>query len=446
MLITNGKLVTWEEPNQILEGQALAISDGLIAEIGPQAGLLSRYPQDERLDAGGQYVMPGNICAHTHFYGAYARGLAIPGPAPKDFPEILEKLWWPLDRALRMDDVRASAEVMLVDAIKHGTTALIDHHASPNAIEGSLDAIAEVVDRSGVRAVLCYEVTDRNGMDGARAGISENLRFIQEQSRRGSARLGAMFGLHASLTVSDATLDICRDAIPPEVGFHIHAAEHEVDEYDSLAKSGMRVIDRLSRRGILGPRAIVAHAIHIDARESELLAESGTWVTHQPRSNMNNGVGVADVESLMRLGVPVCLGTDGFSHTMWEEWKTAYLLHKIWRRDPRRMNGMDVVAMAVHNNAALAGQFFPQGPLGVIQPGALADLIFVDYHPHTPLTPGNLPWHMIFGFHESMVTATIVAGRVLMRDRQLLTMDEEAVAAHARELAPGVWERYNAQF
>ena len=446
MLITNGKLVTWEEPNQILEGQALAISDGLIAEIGPQAGLLSRYPQDERLDAGGQYVMPGNICAHTHFYGAYARGLAIPGPAPKDFPEILEKLWWPLDRALRMDDVRASAEVMLVDAIKHGTTALIDHHASPNAIEGSLDAIAEVVDRSGVRAVLCYEVTDRNGMDGARAGISENLRFIQEQSRRGSARLGAMFGLHASLTVSDATLDICRDAIPPEVGFHIHAAEHEVDEYDSLAKSGMRVIDRLSRRGILGPRAIVAHAIHIDAREAELLAESGTWVTHQPRSNMNNGVGVADVESLMRLGVPVCLGTDGFSHTMWEEWKTAYLLHKIWRRDPRRMNGMDVVAMAVHNNAALAGQFFPQGPLGVIQPGALADLIFVDYHPHTPLTPGNLPWHMIFGFHESMVTATIVAGRVLMRDRQLLTMDEEAVAAHARELAPGVWERYNAQF
>jgi len=446
MLITNGKLVTWEEPNQILEGQALAISDGLIAEIGPQAGLLSRYPQDERLDAGGQYVMPGNICAHTHFYGAYARGLAIPGPAPKDFPEILEKLWWPLDRALRMDDVRASAEVMLVDAIKHGTTALIDHHASPNAIEGSLDAIAEVVDRSGVRAVLCYEVTDRNGMDGARAGISENLRFIQEQSRRGSARLGAMFGLHASLTVSDATLDICRDAIPPEVGFHIHAAEHEVDEYDSLAKSGMRVIDRLSRRGILGPRAIVAHAIHIDARESELLAESGTWVTHQPRSNMNNGVGVADVESLMRLGVPVCLGTDGFSHTMWEEWKTAYLLHKIWRRDPRRMNGMDVVAMAVHNNAALAGQFFPQGPLGVIQPGALADLIFVDYHPHTPLTPGNLPWHIIFGFHESMVTATIVAGRVLMRDRQLLTMDEEAVAAHARELAPGVWERYNAQF
>jgi putative selenium metabolism protein SsnA len=335
---------------------------------------------------------------------------------------------------------------MLVDAIKHGTTALIDHHASPNAIEGSLDAIGGAVERSGVRAVLCYEVTDRNGLDGARAGIAENLRFIQDQSARPNSRLGAMFGLHASLTLSEDTLDLCREAIPQGTGFHIHAAEHEADEYDSLAKSGLRVIDRLSRWGILGPRTIVAHAIHIDAREAELLAESGTWVTHQPRSNMNNGVGVADVESLMRLGVPVCLGTDGFSHTMWEEWKTAYLLHKVWRRDPRRMNGMDVVAMAVHQNAALAGQFFPQGPLGVIQPGAHADLIFVDYHPHTPLTSGNLPWHIVFGFHESMVTTTIVAGKVLMRDRQLLTMDEEAVAAHARQLAPGVWERYYAQF
>ena len=144
MLIVNGKLITWEVPNQVLEGQALWISEGLIAEVGPQADLIARHPDAERLDAGGQYIMPGNICAHTHFYGAYARGMAIPGPAPKDFPEILEKLWWPLDRALRMDDVRASAEVMLVDAIKHGTTTLIDHHASPNAIDGSLDAVADM--------------------------------------------------------------------------------------------------------------------------------------------------------------------------------------------------------------------------------------------------------------------------------------------------------------
>jgi putative selenium metabolism protein SsnA len=431
-----------------LQDHALYIADGRIADIGPENELLAKYKGAEHIDAGGQYVMPGNICAHTHFYGAYARGLAIPGNAPKDFPEILEKLWWPLDRALDLESVRASAEVMLVDAIKHGTTTLIDHHASPNAIDGSLDVISEAVTQSGLRAVLCYEVTDRNGEAGTQAGIKENVRFIRQVADRkiDDGRIAATFGLHAGLTLSDASLDLCREAVPPEVGFHIHVAEHEADEYDSLQKSGLRVVDRLNKHGILGPKTIVAHAVHVDAQEVILLKESGTWVTHQPRSNMNNGVGVAQVESMMRAGVPMCLGTDGFSSTMWDEWKTAYLLHKVWNRDPRRMNGMDVAKMGIYNNAALAGSFFPEAPLGIITPHAHADLIFVDYHPFTPITPGNLPWHIIFGFNESMVTTTIVAGKVLMRDRELLTMDEEAITAHARELAPGVWERYQAQF
>lgn len=448
MLIINGKLITWEEPNRVLEDHAVRIHAGKIAAVGPQADLLVQHPDEERLDAHGQYVMPGNICAHTHFYGAFARGLAIPGPAPKDFPEILQKLWWPLDRSLMMEDVRSSAEVMLVDAIKHGTTTLIDHHASPNAIDGSLDVIAEAVDRSGLRAVLCYEVTDRDGPEKARRGIDENVRFLKCAGGASLAdgRIAATFGLHAGLTLSDETLDACREAAPAGVGFHIHVAEHESDEYDSLARSGLRAVDRLEKHGILGPNTIVAHAIHIDSREACILSETGTWVTHQPRSNMNNGVGAADVEGLLRLGIQVCLGTDGFSHTMWEEWKTTYLLHKVWRRDPRRMNGADVVQMGVYNNARLSGRFFTDAPLGVLTPGAHADLIFVDYHPHTPLTAGNLPWQIVFGFHESMVTTTIVAGQVLMKDRRLLTMDEAEIAARARSRAPGVWERYNRQF
>ena len=303
MLITDGILITWEEPNQILEGQALLVEDGLISAIGPQADLLALHPQVRRLEARGQYVMPGNICAHTHFYGAFARGLAIPGAAPKDFPEILNKLWWPLDKSLGEQDICASAEVMLVDAIQHGTTTLIDHHASPNAISGSLDIIAEAVSRSGLRAVLCYEVTDRDGKQKARAGIAENVRFIRKLQQAAHPRLAAAFGMHASLTLSADTLDACRQAAPAGSGFHLHVAEHEVDEYDSLAKSGMRIVDRLLAHDILGPRTIVAHAVHVDARETALLADTGTWVTHQPRSNMNNGVGVADVESLLRSGV-----------------------------------------------------------------------------------------------------------------------------------------------
>lgn len=193
---------------------------------------------------------------------------------------------------------------------------------------------------------------------------------------------------------------------------------------------------------MLGPKTIVAHTVHVDAREIAELARTGTWVTHQPRSNMNNGVGAAPVESILRAGAKMCLGTDGFSHTMWEEWKAAYLLHKVWHRDPRRMSGNDVADMGAYNNARLAETFFEGAPLGVLMPGAYADILFVDYHPHTPLSPGNLPWHIIFGFNESMVTTTIVAGKVLMQDRQLLTLDEAAIAAQAREMAPGVWQRY----
>ena len=444
MLITNGTLITWGEPNQILEGQAIYVRGDRIAEIGPQRELLARFPGEERLDAGGQFVMPGNICAHTHFYGAFARGMAIPGPAPQDFPEILKKLWWPLDKSLTEKDVRASALVMLVDAIRHGTTTLIDHHASPNAIEGSLDVIAGAVEKSGLRAVLCYEVTDRDGEEKALHGIAENVRFIERCRRESVAegRVKATFGLHASLTLSEQTLERCRQEAPQGAGFHVHVAEHEADEYDSLAKSGARVVDRLSRHDILGPNTIVAHAVHVDAREIAELAQTQTWVTHQPRSNMNNGVGAAPVESILRAGARMCLGTDGFSHTMWEEWKAAYLLHKVWHRDPRRMPGNAVAEMGAYNNARLAEIFFDEAPLGVLIPGSYADLLFVDYHPHTPLSPGNLPWHIIFGFHESMVTTTIVAGKVLMQDRHLLTLDEAAIAAQARELAPEVWQRY----
>ena len=439
MLITNATLITWEANNQILEDHALLIENDRIKEIGKSSDLKKRYPEIEWLDARGQYVMPGNICAHTHFYGAYARGMAIPGPAPKDFPEILQKLWWPLDRSLDAESIQYSVLPCLVDAIKHGTTTLIDHHASPNAIDGSLDIIAKEVETAGLRAVLCYEVTDRDGEEKMKAGIQENVRF---RMRAKSPLLAGTFGLHASLTLSDSTLDLCRQAVPDNMGFHVHTAEHESDEYDSLNKSGLRVIDRLHKHGILGPNTITAHGVHLDAREIQTLVETGTWLSHQPRSNMNNGVGVAPIESMLRAGIKVCLGNDGFTNAMWDEWKAAYLLHKAQHRDPRRMNGSDVAQMAIYNNAALANVFFPSATIGQLIPGAFADIIFVDYQPNTPLSAGNLPWHIIFGVQQSMVTTTIVGGKVLMKDRELLTLDEQEISAKAREIAPKVWERY----
>jgi putative selenium metabolism protein SsnA len=441
MYIHNATIVTWESPNRILPGHSVLIRDGKIAAIAPDGKLASLPDDGPGLDAKGRLLLPGGICAHTHFYGAFARGMSIPGTPPTDFPQILKKLWWPLDRALTEADIRYSALVCLVDAIRHGTTTFFDHHASPNAIEGSLDVIAAAVEEAGLRAVLCYEVTDRDGPEKMKAGMAENLRFIERSRRTPNPLLAATFGLHASLTLSDDTLDACRAAAPEGIGFHVHLAESQADQDDSLEKSGLRVGRRLYQHGILGPHTIAAHCVHIDEVEAGLLAETGTWVTHQPRSNMNNAVGAAPVEELLETGVNVCLGNDGFSNTMWDEWKAAYLLHKVWNGDPRRMPGNAVEQMAIYNNAALAGQFFPGAPIGQISPGAAADLILVDYHPTTPLTPGNLPWHILFGFNESMITHTIVNGKILMQERQLLTLDEEAICARARELAQAVWER-----
>ncbi len=440
MLITNGKLITLGDDPRILEGSALYIDGDKIGALGGEAELRAQYPKSEILDARGQYVMPGGICAHTHFYGAYARGMAIPGPAPRDFPQILERLWWPLDKALDRETVRASALVCLVDAIKHGATSLVDHHASPNFIAGSLDVIAEAVQRSGLRALLCYEVTDRDGPEKAAAGIAENQRFMAAWADH--PRIRGLFGLHASLSLSDASLRACADAISEAGGFHIHVAEHEADQADSLRRAGMRVVPRLDQFGIWRDNSIAAHCVHIDGSEREILRERGVWVSHQPRSNMNNGVGAADIDGMLASGIKLCLGNDGFSNNMWAEWKAAYLLHKVINRDPRRANGMNIAEMAWGNNARLLERFFSGQKIGQIAPGALADLIFVDYAPFTPLNAGNLPWHLLFGFEASMVTTTICAGETLMRDRRLLTLDEAEIAAEALALAPKVWEEY----
>ena len=445
MLITNGRIVTLGETNEIIEKGAIRVDGALITDVGKAARLKEAYPNDKVVDAGGQLVMPGNICGHTHFYGAFARGMAIPGDPPRDFPEILAKLWWRLDRALTLEDVRYSALVCLVDAIKHGTTTLIDHHASPSALAGSLDQIAEASIEAGLRASLCYEVTDRNGRDEAQAGIEENVRFLRAIQESRNPLLAASFGLHASLTLSSETLADCVAAAEGlDTGFHIHAAEGISDQEDSLRRSGKRVVERLHDAGILGSKSILVHCVHVDAWEMEILRDTGTWVTHQPRSNMNNAVGVAPVEMMLRGGIPVAMGNDGFSNNMWAEWKTAYLLHKVWHGDPRRANGYDIMQMAVANNAALAGVFWPEAAVGELSPGAYADLILVDYTPFTELTAGNLPWHILFGFEADAVTSTMVAGKWLMRDRELLTLDEEAIAARARELSAGVWERYAA--
>lgn len=455
-IVGNGTLVTFGEPCRLIAGGALVLDGGLIAALGDSTELRARYPDGLWLDARGQYIMPGLICAHTHTYGAFARGMALKDPPPQDFVQILQRLWWRLDRALTPEDIRYSALVCLIDAIRHGVTTLIDHHASPNACAGSLDTIAGAFAEAGVRGCLCYEVSDRDGAVAARAGIAENERFARLVRSSADARpapgqaapmLAAIMGLHAPFTLCDETLGAAvASARTLGIGCHLHVAESTDDARHSLAVHGVRTVERLARLGVLGPQTIAAHCIHIDDHELRLLAGTGTLVAHNPRSNMNNAVGTARVEEMLQEGVCVGLGNDGFANDMFVEMKAAYLSHKAAQRQPQAMPADTVTRMAVANNAHIAGVAFAGSgapvPFGALAVGAPADVILVDYQSPTPVTAGNLPWHMVFGMDGGMTTTTIVNGRVLMRDRQLLTLDEPAVAARARSLAAALWERF----
>ena len=444
MIIRNGKIVTWGEPNEILEGKALLIQDGLIQEIGNESDLLAAHHGEEVLDAQGQLVMPGLICAHTHFYGAFSRGMAVPGEPSRNFQEILANLWWKLDKGLDEDGVRYSALALLADATRYGCTTLFDHHASPNCIDGSLDIEADAVVESRLSASRCYEVTDRDGEERALAGIRENGRFIGNvQSGKGDPMLRAHFGLHASLTIGEETLEKCLAENNGRAGFHSHAAEGIVDQEDSLTKYGKRVVERFAEAGVLGEKTILAHGVHLSPHEIDLVAQSGTCLSHQPRSNMNNAVGVAPIEEMLKQGVKVCLGNDGFSNAMWQEWFFAYLIQKDQKADPRAMNGYDVIRIAVENNSRLATQTWEGLRIGKIERGAAADLILVDYHPITPMHTGNLPWHILFGFRDGMVTGSMAGGKLLMKDRKLLLLDEAEIAAKSREAAIRTWNKVN---
>ena len=453
MLIGNGTVVTLDSAKRVIEKGAVLVRDRRIEAVGTEAGLFAQYPAARLVDARGGLIMPGFLCTHTHFYGAFARGMAISGDAPRNFLEILRRLWWRLDKALKPEDIQASAEVCLLDAIRHGTTCVLDHHASPGAVDGSLDIIARSVAQAGIRACLAYEVSDRDGAEIARAGMRENERFIR--ALRGeslkdlaeSGLLAASYGLHASFTLGPDTLERCASAGNDlGVGFHIHVAEDTSDQNESLAKYGKRVVERLLDEHILGARSIAAHCVHVQSGEIAHLAETHTNSVHNPRSNMNNAVGRAPVAEMLGSGVNVGLGNDGFSMDMLREMQAAYLMHKLAAADPRAMPGEQVVSMAFERNAHIIEAAFSPftanfAKVGELSAGAAADLVLLDYRPPTPLNSANFAGHLLFGIDALHVNSTMVAGRWLMRERQVLNLDEERIHARARELADALWWR-----
>jgi putative selenium metabolism protein SsnA len=436
--VTGGTVVTLGDGGRVIADGAVRIDGDMIIWVGSRGD--AGDMDGTVIDAGGGLIMPGFINAHMHFYSTFACGIALKDPAPTNFAEILERLWWRLDKALTLDDVRLSALVPLVRSLEAGVTTVIDHHASPNAVRGSLDVIAEAARLVGVRACLCYEVSNRDGERIAQEGIAENVAFLEKCQGNGDMAAG-LFGLHASMTLDDALLARCVDAGRRlGAGFHVHVSESTFDPDDSLARSGKRVVHRLHDAGVLGERSICAHCIHVDESELDVLAATRTNVVHNPQSNMNNAVGRADVRAMLERGICVGLGTDGMSAGLLDDVRLVNLLHKHGTGDPRA-GFMEAGKLLLENNARIASRCFDR-PVGVLAAGHKADVIVIDYEPATPFAADNLLGHVLFGLPSARVRHALVDGQLRMRDGEVLGVDKRAVATEARARAADVWQRF----
>ena len=439
LLIKNGTVVTLGEDNKVLPGHTVLCEGGRIQRIAKSASFKGRY--SKVIDAHGKVVLPGFINSHMHFYSTLVRGLGKAAPS-KDFAEVLKNLWWRLDKKLCLDDCYISALLPLVDAVKRGTTTLIDHHASPFAARGSLDRIADAVKKVGLRASLCYELSDRDGEQVAQDGIDENVGFIKRCRKEKDERLKALFGLHASFTIGDKTMEkAARAGSDLGVGFHVHAAEARSDQDYNEKNFGLRVVERLHKFGILGPKSIAAHCVHVNDREIELLRETDTAVAHNPQSNLNNAVGIADIVRMNNAGVLVGLGTDAMTVNMLEELRVALWAQHL-RQDNPSCAFMEAVSALLFNNAKIANRYW-EPRVGVLKEGYAADIILMDYYPPTPFDAGTFLGHLVFGLSQSFVDTTVAGGKVLMEGKRLkIDLDEEEVAAKASRLAKKLWERF----
>ncbi|MEI7884874.1 MAG: putative aminohydrolase SsnA [Clostridia bacterium] len=439
-LIGNGIMITRDAVKPLIADGCLVVDGNLIKEVGTTAELKAKYPKAQFMDAKGRLIMPGMIDTHMHYYSTFARGWANSSPTPSDFMDILKGTWWKLDKELTLEDVYYSAMAPLIDSVRAGVTTVFDHHASPHAILGSLGMIAEAAEKVGVRSNLCYELSDRDGEKIADQGIRENAEFIAHCASRKDDMLKAMFGLHASFTVSDKTLEKAIKANPTsDAGFHVHTAEGPDDEVLCEKEHGKRIVERFRDFGILGPKTIAVHCVHVDDREIEILAETKTQVVHNPESNMGNAVGCSRVLDFFKAGINVGLGTDGYTCDMLESFKVENIIHKHVQKNPSVAWG-ESATMLFENNIKICNEYIEK-PIGRLAAGFLADIILVDYEPWTPLNENNINSHLLFGCSGSHVNTTIINGKVVYKDREMQTVDVQEVMGKGREVAARLWKR-----
>ncbi len=400
----------------------LAVEEGPGGGVQPIAAIPSSGEQgldDRILDCRSRFVTRAFGCGHHHIYSALCRGMPAPPKVPANFPQVLEYIWWRVDRCLDHDMIEASALAAALQMARRGVTFCIDHHASPLAVEGSLATIAEAFARCGIGHLLCHESSDRNGPEAAEKSLAEHEVYL------GSGQPG-LVGLHASFTVGDellrASVELARKY---DTGLHIHVAEDVADQRHCEKTHGMRVAKRLAEAGgLASPKTILGHCVHVNQVEQALIADSGVWVVANAESNQNNNVGLSNYNWLDN----VMLGTDGMHNDMLRSAKAHHLCCSTVGAI-----GYDEVYRRFRNVHRYLAQFPGIGD------GA-NNLVILDYDSPTELSRENFYAHFLFGLEALHVDTVIAQGRVIIENRRSTLVDEEAILAYAREQGLRLWE------
>jgi len=399
-------------------------SDIIVHEgIDGKIEFVSRIHEDQFeniLDCSGKYITQSFVCGHHHIYSALARGMGAPKKNPENFNEILEYVWWTLDKCLDAEMIEASALYTAMACIKNGVTFVIDHHASPNAIKGSLEIIASAFEKVGASHLLCYEISDRDGMDKSEEGLCETAEYLRNHQ--------GLVGLHASFTISDDTLKNAVElAKQTETGIHIHVAEAKSDQDHCVSTYGMRVIERLEKFGALeSGKTILGHCLHLSENEKKIISNSPAWVVQNTESNLNNKVGYFNA---VGLGGNIMMGTDGMHSDMLRSAKAAFFVGQNFDTI-----GYDSVYQRFRNadRYLQSNGFKGHGP---------NNLVVLDYDTPTPFNTGNFFGHFVFGLESKHVQHVISQGRLVVENQKILTVDEEKILVFAKEQAIRLWAK-----
>ena len=440
LLIRNGVLVTMDGQRRILENHAIAIEQGKVVEIGKTADLQKKHSTAEVLDASGRIVMPGIVCSHSHLYGMLLRGASLKITPPSDFTQILQRVWWPVDEAMNFEDAYASALVASVEFAKSGVTTFADTYSGPNSITGVLDHIARAVEEVGIRGFVAFEATERHSKDEGAKGVQENVRFAEKTHSKPESKARPLFSIHASFTVSDDLIKRVKAlAVKYRVPITIHASEGLGDLHHNLENYGKRTVERLRDVGLLGPDVVLAHCVNLDENEIDTIAQTKTGVAHNPMSNMLNAVGVAPILRMLEKKINVGLGNDGYIFDMFENMRSAYLLHRVYHKNPNAIDPYTVLEMATVNGAKLYGM---EKELGSIEAGKRADIIIIKPSVlPTPLNASSAVGHLVNTVDGDDVETVLVDGKPVVKNKQLLTFDEEKAQSISQNAAAKLWER-----